>query len=1051
MKCKATQIKTKITALLLVAAMALTMFPAISPAAQAHGATGYDFQPTGADNTANSMKMLEYDEDTKTYITRRDVEFVSSDKGYYWNEIKSDIDGTDEKGIIFTFTMSAGMNNFQKDGFLLNNMPQIKIYDINDVNETNPVAQYSEGSGDLKFLGSHLTDEINNHGSQKTNAIDIGVDQGVLTSGTYVLVFGKDLCGNNTEKILGQPIKFQFKVKAAPSLQVMIDTAQDFLDAAKIDDTGEANTYPTTAAKTLEEAIAAAKDEQSRIATLPEADKKAAEDSASDALYKALEAFKRTRCVLVDKVIVTNPKQGQEVWVGDKGIASASVQVDPNEDQYQKVTWSCSDNLTIDEKSGAWQANRSGTGTIMATSTKDPNKSGTCTFNVKTEPGVVTVNLNNKNVRLQQMIEAEVNANVDYQTIADVKSVKIFTSNGGMMTSEDWEYVRGKLTALTSLNLKNVEVEDSQLPTSALAGTKLTKVVLPDTLEKIGPRAFYNCASLSSIELPAALTGIESGAFAGCISLPKELTVWAVCPPNYATTGTFGSAFNGTSEDQATSVERIRVPYSCAADYRAASGWRAFSTITEMNREILKVNFVSSGSLQQAAQNALNDRGLTEAQVSDLVITSSKGVQMSRSEDVNGYLQSHFLNTTTLDFSGTEFEDNKCNANTFKDRISLKHITLPDSTTTIGGTCFSGCKNLREMVLPESLGNIGSGAFNDCNKMGSEIIVPVVEPPTYSGDIFPTCITTIVVPPQSVEKYKTATGWSQYRNNIVSQISLALSASQVSLQAPMTYALTAIPTKKGGDPRDVSVRWSSSNASVASVSPAIGQQTTITANKPGTATITAKDASGYVTAACTVTVTGLAAPTIKAAAAGYNRANVTWTAVSGAAGYELFRATKQNGAYTKVRTLTASTRSYIDTGLSTGTAYYYKVRAYKTSGSTRYAGSYSNIASAKPALAKVKSVKAKNVKAKKKAKTGSAKVTWKTVSGASGYTVYRSLKKNKGYKAVKTVKGSKKKSWTVSKLKKGKQYYFKVRAYRTIKGKKVYGAYSAAVSCKVKK
>lgn len=1028
--------------------MALTMFPAISPAAQAHGAAGYDFQPTGADNTANSMKMLEYDEDTKTYITRRDVEFVSSDKGYYWNEIKSDIDGTDEKGIIFTFTMSAGMNNFQKDGFLQNNMPQIKIY---DQNEQKVVAEYSDGSGDLKFLGSHLTDEINNHGSQKTNAIDIGVDQGVLTSGTYVLVFGKDLCGNNTEKILGQPIKFQFKVKAAPSLQVMINTAQAFLDAAKIEDTGKANTYPTTAAKTLEEAIAAAKAAQSEIAALPEADKKDAEDIASDTLYKALEAFKETRCVLVEDVIVTSPKQTQEVWVGDKGIASASVQVNPNEDQYQKVTWSCSDNLTIDEKSGAWQANRSGKATITATSVQNPKKSGICSFNVKTELGVVTVNLNNKNVRLQQMIEAEVNANADYQTIADVKSVKIFTSNDGTMTSEDWEYVREKLTALTSLNLKNVEVEDSQLPTSALAGTKLTKVVLPDTLKQIGPRAFYNCASLSSIELPAALTHISSGAFAGCTSLPETLTIWAVCPPTYDPSGTFGSAFNGNSDDPNTRVKAIKVPYSCAADYKASTGWRAFGTVTEMERVVLKVNFASSGSLQQAAQSALNDRGLTEERVSDLIITSPKGVQLSRSEDVNGYLQSHFLNTTTLDFSGTEFEDNKCNANTFKDRISLKHITLPDSTTTIGGACFSGCKNLREMILPESLGNIGSGAFHDCDKMGSEIIVPVVEPPTYSGDIFPTCITTIVVPPQSVEKYKTATGWSQYRNNIVSQISLALSASQVSLQAPMTYALTAIPTKKGGDPRDVSVRWSSSNASVVSVSPAIGQQTTITANKPGTATITAKDASGYVAATCAVTVTGLAAPAIKAAAAGYNRANVTWTAVSGAAGYELFRATKQNGAYAKVRTLTAATRSYIDTGLNTGTAYYYKVRAYKTSGSTNYAGSYSNIASAKPILAKVKGVKAKNVKTKKKAKTGSAKVTWKTVNGASGYTVYRSLKKNKGYKAVKAVKGPKKKTWTVSKLKKGKKYYFKVRAYRTIKGKKVYGAYSAAASCKVKK
>ena len=60
-------------------------------------------------------------------------------------------------------------------------------------------------------------------------------------------------------------------------------------------------------------------------------------------------------------------------------------------------------------------------------------------------------------------------------------------------------------------------------------------------------------------------------------------------------------------------------------------------------------------------------------------------------------------------------------------------------------------------------------------------------------------------------------------------------------------------------------------------------------------------------------------------------------------------------------------------------------------------------------------------------------------------------KKNGKYKLVKVVKGNKKVSYTNTKLKKNKKYYYKVRAYRTVKGKKVYGAFSSKKSILIKK
>ncbi|MCQ4635217.1 fibronectin type III domain-containing protein [Anaerovorax odorimutans] len=181
----------------------------------------------------------------------------------------------------------------------------------------------------------------------------------------------------------------------------------------------------------------------------------------------------------------------------------------------------------------------------------------------------------------------------------------------------------------------------------------------------------------------------------------------------------------------------------------------------------------------------------------------------------------------------------------------------------------------------------------------------------------------------------------------------------------------------------------------------------------------------------------VAAPTgLKAAAKSYNSLNVSWNRVSNATGYEVYRAT-QNGSYKKLRSLTGS--SFSDTGLATGTKYYYKVRAYNVSnGKTVYSG-LTGAAAGTPKLA-TPTVK---VKAGKKKAT----VKWSKVAGKTKYQVYRATKKSGKYKKVATTK---KTSYTNKKLKSKKKYYYKVRAYRKVSGRTVYGSYSKVKSVKVK-
>lgn len=97
-----------------------------------------------------------------------------------------------------------------------------------------------------------------------------------------------------------------------------------------------------------------------------------------------------------------------------------------------------------------------------------------------------------------------------------------------------------------------------------------------------------------------------------------------------------------------------------------------------------------------------------------------------------------------------------------------------------------------------------------------------------------------------------------------------------------------------------------------------------------------------------------------------------------------------------------------------------------------------------PKTAKIKSVKSK--------KAGQLTVSWNRQKEADGYVVqYSTDKKFKKKVQTKYVKKNKTTSLTLKKLKKGKKYYVRVKAYKTISKKKAYGTASKAVVQKVKK
>ena len=88
--------------------------------------------------------------------------------------------------------------------------------------------------------------------------------------------------------------------------------------------------------------------------------------------------------------------------------------------------------------------------------------------------------------------------------------------------------------------------------------------------------------------------------------------------------------------------------------------------------------------------------------------------------------------------------------------------------------------------------------------------------------------------------------------------------------------------------------------------------------------------------------------------------------------------------------------------------------------------------------------------ATKQQDTKSITLKWNRDKAVNGYEIYMSTKKNSGYKKVATISKNSTTSYKKTKLSAGKTYYFKIRAYKTVNKKKVYGLYSSILTTSTK-
>ncbi len=370
----------------------------------------------------------------------------------------------------------------------------------------------------------------------------------------------------------------------------------------------------------------------------------------------------------------------------------------------------------------------------------------------------------------------------------------------------------------------------------------------------------------------------------------------------------------------------------------------------------------------------------------------------------------------------------------------LTSVDLPDSVTTIWESAFMACNNIASITVPEGIQDICMTAFYGCNNLKTvfyngtkaqreSIVIDEYNEPLedalwhYNADegvhAFKTTTTKATTSANGKKVTKCAAcGTIKSTKTIYKVSSVKLSASKYTYNGEKKTPIVTVKDSKGNKlvkGEDYKVTYSSSKRT------AIGRYS-VKVTFMG-------DYSGSKTLYFTI---GPKNPsTVNAKLYGHDDVKVSWKKVSGASGYRVYYKKSTSDTW-KYKTTTGTSIKLAN--LSDGAKYNIKVSAYKTVNGNKYfsTGKTVNIYTLKK-ISDVEVVKS----------SSKVKVSWDNISGETGYQISKSTSKT-GTNIVATYKTTSGGSKTVSATA-DKAYYYKVRAYKVVDGKKIYGPWSTPV------
>ena len=204
------------------------------------------------------------------------------------------------------------------------------------------------------------------------------------------------------------------------------------------------------------------------------------------------------------------------------------------------------------------------------------------------------------------------------------------------------------------------------------------------------------------------------------------------------------------------------------------------------------------------------------------------------------------------------------------------------------------------------------------------------------------------------------------------------------------------------------------------------------------------------------TVWGVASSTLKASTKAidkvaiqseYSRTvssiTINWSKAENATGYRVYRYNAETKAWESIATLkNGSTLTYTDSNLTPASTYRYKVKAYRNINSKTYWGVASGMLTTQTSSVSLSKPQITSSTASDSFIT----LNWSKCDNATGYRVYRLDAATNEWKAVATLSGADKLTYTDSGLNESTEYNYRVKAYRNISGKTYWSGDSATLT-----